>query len=236
MAIAVRAHLGSILNPLTIRALLTHRAFNGGNSREEVGWGRIPDDIVDIVTCSDNSVTVIYQGFLEPTKYLRAPIPIPEKQVNGNVTIHATFCFNSDTDPQDPASYTRSGLDITFRPHDGKFKKSNQSYPDSKAFFRPAEYFLGENELRRDALKWETVLHKTMTMRGSSLSNPVFDIHYVPRLEGQPTSSAIRIPYALVVTIAAPNVTDIHHKVLARYRTYLEVLHPVIEIPIQTRT
>ena len=53
------------------------------------------------------------------------------------------------------------------------------------SFFGPAELYPGENELRRGAHKWETCLHARVTKRGSSLNNPVFDIHYNARAQGQ---------------------------------------------------
>lgn len=51
------------------------------------------------------------------------------------VTITATFCFASATDPQDPLNYTRSGLEVRFRPHDRKRKDPKQLHPNTSWFF-----------------------------------------------------------------------------------------------------
>ena len=45
-AIGVRAHFGKALTPLAIKALLLHACDDGGHDKAEVGWGRIPADVV----------------------------------------------------------------------------------------------------------------------------------------------------------------------------------------------
>jgi hypothetical protein len=42
-----------------------------------------------------------------------------------------------------------------------------------------------EDELHRDAWKWENCLHGAESFLGKSLRNPVFDIHYNARLAGR---------------------------------------------------
>jgi hypothetical protein len=58
--------------------------------------------------------------------------------MSGMVEITATFCFATPTDPQDPLNYTRSGLEVRFRPHDKRRKDPNQLHADSSAIF-PSE-------------------------------------------------------------------------------------------------
>src|SRR5207302_1436302 len=111
-----------------------------------------------------------------PGKYLRAQIPVPADGLVGLVTIRATFCYATRIDPQDPGNYTRSGLEVVFRPHDGK-PNAGAEHPKSSAFFQLKEFSV-EHELRRDAHKWETALHRERRMQASKLSNPVFDIHH----------------------------------------------------------
>jgi len=57
----------------------------------------------------------------EPARVLRARIPLPATGLFGNVTITATFCYATETDPQDPLNYTRAGLEVSFRPDKDKF-------------------------------------------------------------------------------------------------------------------
>jgi hypothetical protein len=71
-------------------------------------------------------------------------------------------------------------------------------------------------------------------MRGTSLRNPVFDIHYNARQGGAPTASAAKIRYALVVSVTAPRTADLYNKIVRRYATQLRPLQPVITVPIQT--
>jgi hypothetical protein len=47
--IALKAHFGKLLTPLAIKALLLNRADDGGHDKAEVGWGRIPEDLDEIV-------------------------------------------------------------------------------------------------------------------------------------------------------------------------------------------
>lgn len=234
MALGLKTHFGGYLSPLAIKALLIHRSDNCGHNKCEVGWGKIPHDISSIVVCDDGVATIIYQGKIDPSKYLRAQIPTPSEPLKGLVTINATFCFATDTDPQDPVNYTRSGLEIVFRPHDGKFNPDSQN-PKTKTFFSPSKLYSTENELRRDAHKWETVLHESVCMRSTSLSNPYFDIHYNARTSGGLAINPSRISYALAVTLKAKD-KKLYDNIINRYRTQLEVLEPILEIPIRATT
>lgn len=128
-------------------------------------------------------------------------------------------------------NYTRGGLDVTFRPHAEKFKE-DAAHPASSSFFRQSDYDT-ENELRRDAHKWETTLHRRRKFQAASLSDPIFDVHYQVRQSGRPVLVGERIRYALVITISAPKVKNLCDLIVQRYQTQLEPIRPVIEVPIQ---
>lgn len=87
---------------MAIKALLVHHAKDGGNSQEDVGWGRFPQSLNEITLCEDHEATVIYQGFLSQSEYLRAAIPYPDIKISKKVSIKATFCFSAATDPEHP--------------------------------------------------------------------------------------------------------------------------------------
>ena len=231
LAAGIRAHFGAQLSPLAIKALLINKANMQHHERIEVGWGKIPDNIDQIVKCDDGIVTVVYQGRLQPSKYIRAQIPTPTDTISGMVKITATLCFASETDPQDASNYTRSGIEVYFRPNE---KSTSGSSEQAKTcpFFGQKMYNT-ESELRNDAHKWETVLHASHNKRGSSLHNPTFDIHYNARACGGKPIDAKRIPYALVITLEATNDENIYNKVVTRFRTQLEPMLPVIEIPLR---
>ncbi len=230
-AVGVRAVLGEAVHPLTIKALLVHAARNDpGASVDEVGWGRIPSDVNEIITCGDGVARILYQGLLRPGKYLRAPVPLPKEQLTGKVTLSATFCYASPVDVEDTASYTKAGLGITFRPHSEK--RANGKSPKSKSFFTQSD-FRTEQEQRSDLGKWETVLHATHNLLGSSLSNASFDIHYNAREGGgQAPAGTELIRYALVLTVRAPRHADLHDEILASH-ALLKALEPRISLPVR---
>jgi hypothetical protein len=152
----LRAHFGTDLSILAIRALLIHTTEPCEHRCEEVGRGRVARSLQDIVLCDDDSVRVVYQGEIAPARYVRAPIPIPSGTIPGRVRITATLCYPTGVDPHHPGNYTRAGLEPTFRPHDQKRKDPKQVHADSKGFFGRTQSGLIEDELRRDAWKWET--------------------------------------------------------------------------------
>jgi hypothetical protein len=231
-AIGVRAHLGSVMSPIALKALLIHNADRNGIDVREVGWGRVSHSVEELITCPDGSVHVLYQGELEPGRYLRAKVPLPASGLTGNVTIAATFCYATETDPQDPMNYTRAGLEVVFRPHEAKVSAEAKN-AKSRSFFTKKQ-FAREDDLRRDSHKWEPCIRAAETFRASSLDDPVFDIHYNARRGGMAYSAAKPIPYALVVTIEAKSSAKLYDRIAQRYRTILEPLRPVIQIPVRT--
>ena len=92
----IRAHFGSNLDMLAIRALLVHRAEKSDLPAKEVGWGRVARDLESIVICDDDTIRVVYQGTISPSKYIRTPIPMPQENITGNVEITATICYNHE--------------------------------------------------------------------------------------------------------------------------------------------
>ena len=231
--LAVRAHLGTVLSPLAIKALLIHRTDPGGHAREEVGWGCLPDNLEDLVLCPDGSVRVVYQDEITAARYRRIRIPLPQGQLAGRVELTATFCFATPVDPEHPGNYTKSGLSVVFRPNKAKFAKNDAMHPASDSFFQPKNLYPTEQQLRHDAHKWETCLHASKRKLAKSLSGPVFDIHYNARADGRDDARAERIRYALVLTVEAPKVKDLYERVVRTYRAQLQPLTPVLEVPVR---
>ena len=232
LAAGLRAHFGGRLGALALKALLIHSCDRSDHDRDEVGWGRVAQNVSKIALCDDGMVRVIYQGDLSPAQYLRAPIPLPDEALVGRVELAATFCYATVTDPQDPGVYTRSGLIVTFRPHAQRFASDVATLAKSKSFFRRAAYET-EHELRNDAHKWETTLHANHGFNPSSLLRPVFDIHYNAREEGGAARDPEMIRYALVVTVRAPGVPDLYDRVVRAFAGRLEALLPIVDISIR---
>ena len=232
-AVGVRAILGAELTPLAIKALLVHAADPSTHDKLEVGWGKVPEDLMSVITCPAGVARVVYQGELKPGKYLRVTLPLPIGGLNGNIRLKATFCYASPTDPQDAAAYTRAGLEAVFRPNDGKIKDGKVN-ANTKGFFELKKYAT-EEERRSDMGKWETVLHGGKDMRGSSLKNPVFDIHYNAREAGGRATGAEKIRYALIITVEAPKHTDLYNDILRAYAKTLVPIQPKVSLPIHIR-
>lgn len=229
-AVGVRALLGSQLSPLAIRALMLHSADDGGHAKHEVGWGRLPKESESIVAVGDGMARIVYQGELRPGKYLRAQLPVPLRGFQGKVGVRATFCFASPVDTQSPDVYTRAGLDVVFRPDLKKFGKGAKT-PKSRPFFSPAAYS-DEAALRNDQGKWETVLHAEDRMIGTTLGDPVFDVHYNARDQGDQSRETDPLKYALVITMEAPKMVNLHQEILAAYPGQLIAIQPDIELDI----
>ncbi|MGQ3054123.1 MAG: S8 family peptidase [Roseateles sp.] len=232
-AVGVRAILGADLTPLAIKALLVHAADASTHDKLEVGWGKVPEDLMDVITCPPGTARVVYQGELKPGKYLRATLPLPIGGLTGNIQLKATFCYASPTDPQDAAAYTRAGLEVVFRPSDKKIEEGKAN-AQTKGFFDLKQYAT-EEERRSDLGKWETVLHGSKRMRGSSLDNPVFDIHYNAREAGGRAVGAEKIRYALIISVEAPKHADLYNDILRAYAKTLVPIQPQVSLPIRIR-
>ena len=236
MASGIRAHFGASLGHLAIRALLVHSAENRNFDLNETGWGRCAQELDAIVLCDDNEICIVYQDEIFPKRYVRALIPVPANGIDGKVTLKATICYKSQIDPHHPGNYTRAGLEVTFRPHAGRFQRANQKHADSKPFFGSSVLGATEHDLRRKAWKWETCLHAHKSMRGTSLQKPVFDIHYIARAESKASVSPSGLPYTLVVSIKAERHVDLYNQIVREYANRLEQLKPILDIPIHAKT
>jgi hypothetical protein len=239
LAAGVKAHFGNALSPLAIRALLVHCSERSKLPKEQVGFGRIARSLDRLVVCEEGSMRVVFQGRITASKYIRTPIPIPAGTLPGRVIIKATLCYASAIDPHHPENYTRSGLEVSFRPNKTKRNVDKNTMRESvhaatKPFFGTLrKQFQTEVELRRDALKWENCMHAERVFNGTSLNDPVFDIHYNARLEGHNDSRVQEIEYALIISVEATKVIDLYDRVVRRYATQLEQLTPVIDIPVR---
>lgn len=221
-AVGVRAILGHSVSPLAIKALLINAAERSTHSKGEIGWGKIPDSINDIIESPDGTAKILYQGELFPGKYLRVPLPIPIGGIAGGVKIRATCCFSSPVDPQDTSMYTKAGVEIFWKPSPGK----------NDTFFKQ-KTVATEAELRADAGKWECVLHEEKGKLGKSLEDPCFEIHYMARDGGDQISGAKAsiIKYAFVVSLESPKTPDIFSDIL-KSNAKLAEIQPRIPVPI----
>lgn len=221
------------LGPLALKALMIHTAVRNPQLHCDKyhGYGALPESIDKYVVCGENELTVVYQGHLDPKKYVKAPIPIPAGGLSGKVKIKATLCYATKVDSDTPDSYTRSAIEATLRPNAEKFRDAKATRPNSKPFFEHDRYET-ETALRGFGLKWDTVMSgEAGLIADKSVKDPYFELHYIPREGVRTASSAERMPYALVVTLKAPKTVDLYDKVRTRYAGKIQ---PITEVGLPT--
>lgn len=231
LAAGVKATIAQDIQPIMLHALLVSRTmFNSRrHDQTEVGWGVLPATVDDILLSDPDEVVVMYQGLIAKGQPLRAAVPLPSGlTTDKKVQIAATFAYRAPIDPAHPVNYTRAGLEVRFQP-DGV---------NSKPFFSKTEYD-SEQTLRSDALKWETCRHRQKGTALENLTNPSFVIRYQGREEGADDAGAVKdpitghllpahqqpsaLPFALVVRIKVPGVTDLAERVLQQFNVLTEV-------------
>jgi hypothetical protein len=235
-ASGVRSKLGPVLNALALRALLIHHADPGAHTKTDVGWGNVPLDVDRLISSEDHEVCVVYQGFLPVGEHLRADIPLPSGPLKGEVVLRATLLIAPAVDPARPSNYTRSGLEVSFRPHSKRFTTYRKTgkvskHPKTIPFFSEKNmYSAAEFELRDDGQKWEPCRRHEHKFKPSQLDQPAFDIYYHHRnLDGvAPTP----IPYAMVVGLKAVEMPDLYNRVVRTYSHALVQLREQVNISI----
>jgi hypothetical protein len=232
--------LGDEVSLLGLRALMIHHAQPHDTAPQtEVGWGRFNQDPQNLMTCEDDEAVVLYQGELPIGEHLRCFLPMPDGKLVGDVTISATLVISSEVDPSNPSAYTRSGLEVIFRPHTEKYRKvppgqKKPKHPQTKTFFSLSKlYGAGESTLREDAHKWEPCLRRSQPFRSKSLSGPMFDVYYHTRAGGAAIKDPEPINYALVVGMKAPKIKDFYNRVVQSYTGVLVPLKSQVQIRIR---
>lgn len=218
------------LRPLALKALMIHSASKKADSEHDMslhGHGALPDDLDHYVVCGDGEMTIVYQGQLDSSKFVKALIPVPDS-LCGMITLKATLCYSSEVNPQTPENYTRCGLEVLLRPNSLRETKDEER-PKSRTFFDHSEYESEEN-LQRQGLKWNTVLQGEQRLSADkSIDKPFFEIHCISRdgIGNDPQPRAV--PYALVVTIQAPKHPTIYDEVIS---AYADKIRPIVEAQV----
>lgn len=191
------------------RALLIHSAESQGlEGNVENGFGFCLDGVEDILNCSDNKVTILYEGEITSSATVKLPIFAPGiSEIHGNADIKWTICTVVNPNINDPDAYTNNCIEDTFYPNDMRFpfrkgtseKKLNllkdadivvarelikEGYIKSELpVSKPAKKHFAEADLRNSDFKWDTIIRKDVRMRCSSLLNPFISLHAIGRDE-----------------------------------------------------
>lgn len=222
------------LRPLAIKAIMIHSAIKHRDNHTFIkhGYGALPSNLDRFVVCADDEMTIVYQGRLEPRKYVKAVIPVPDNLM-GKVTIKATLCYATNVDSETPGNYTRSAIDLKLRPNLAKMTE-DANRPKTRPFFVPAQYS-SESNLREYG-KWDTVMQGELTLNANrSIEQPFFEMHYMAREGVNYNCDAGEIPYALVLTVKAPKTPNLYESVLAAYHNKIR---PLLEVglPIEIQS
>ena len=209
------------------RALLIHHAESDGvESNPENGFGFCPENVEELLNCSDNRVTNIYEREITSSARVKLPVFMPEINVaRGNAHIKWTICTVVNPNLNDTDAYTINCIEDTFYPNEMKFafRKSgkatknlnllnsedvktagiliSQGYTKSDLpLSKPAKKKYREEDLRNSDFKWDTIIRKDVSMRCSSLVNPFLSLHAIGRDEYEHE----RIKYFVVITVDVP--------------------------------
>lgn len=230
------------VSPQVGRTLLIHAAsIDPAIPQVRQGFGFCADDVSRILECDDNRITIIYNGTIMPTQYLSLPIFAPHiNEMKGNVHIAWTVATVVAPYSNDPDAYTNNCLEDTFVPHSmiysfskrgKKSEKINLLNPSDIPHMRhllddgykqsstpishPAKKVWEEEDLRAVDYKWDTVIHKCVSMRSSSLFDPSITLHAIGR-NGYETKE---IKYHVAITIDAPKYAgSLYDAVLQTYQ------------------
>lgn len=224
----------SQLSPTAVRALLVHTSDPGKHDKSEVGWGSVCHDLSDLIASADDAATVVYQGELGVQSMRRYSIPCPTAGFSSDVILTATFVVASMTEPEDSVTYTTAGAEIFFRPittgHPGLTPKGKPKLHPTSSFFSSGKMFQTEQELRTDALQWESVKRHSHRFKPGKLDQPIFDIQHHARSHGGAGRRDAAVPYALIVTIQEPDNLVLYDDIL-RAHSSLRAMVPGIIVP-----
>jgi hypothetical protein len=245
----------NMIDALSSRALIIHSAMekSGAGHSFQMGYGILPEDFNEVITCSEKGYTLIYKGELEPTKYAEFSIPWVTEKIKGNVTIRWTTAILTNVDQNSPDDYTSSSIVTAFYPNKNKYtfrkdgktktvdilndpdlvttltnekwKRDNFPKSDSK------QQYKSEDELRQQELKWDTMDSRNISKKSSSLEYPVLHVHAISR-----GSNTEKVKFAIILTLEAPKATiDIYQTVLDNYGALVPIkLNIDVPITIQT--
>lgn len=209
------------------RTLLIHNAETDDiENNNENGFGFCTEKVEDILNCSDNRVTILYEGEITSSASVRLPVFMPEINTShGNAYVRWTICTVVNPNINDTDAYTNNCIEDTFYPNEMKFAFRKQgkasknlnllkaediqtaaqllsqgytksALPVSKA----AKKFFREEDLRNSDFKWDTIIRKDISMRCSSLVNPFLSLHAIGRDEYEHE----KIKYFVAISVDVP--------------------------------
>jgi hypothetical protein len=224
-----------------------------GHRLLELGHGRLPSDYAAFFECPPNEVTVLYEDDLPRSDVVAMRIPFPLGLApDTEIRAEWTMSFVASVDPRDPCDYALQGLEVTFRPHDGRRTLSN---PADKSDTRIVDMEREAAEIRRDLAagyrlsepkahsgwrpkaegdqrssgKWDTLVRGRVKLPSQDLFRPRMDVLHLRRADGHLISGDAVPPlrFTMLLTIKAPIGVEIYDRVASQF----PILVPVVQIP-----
>ena len=157
--------------------------------------------------------------------------------MEGMVNLTATLVIAPEVDPEFPEAYTRSGLEVSFRPHSEKYTEypdgKVSTHPKTRSFFSASNlYGPDESSMREAMYKWEPCLRNTERLRASSLKEPCLDVYHHHRQGGRAAELPQPIPYALIVSLKSPKNPELYNGTVRAYSNILVALRPRVRITV----
>lgn len=233
----------SQLNPLVSRTMLIHSARITLKNGEEEGFGIVSEDINDILNCSKNKITVLYEGFILPSRAIKLPIPLPDKKnAEGTINFSWTSCVLSSVSTKDSDLYTNACVEESFYPNSNIYnftKKGVKKGIPINILENPEEvnkvealgYKRSLNPMsdtakrkseidRRLEYKWDTISKKSKGKMVENISEPFLIISALSRDD----NDVQKIKFCVAVTIECKKyIGNMYEDILNKY----EVLTPI---------
>ena len=230
------------LDPIMARTLLIHSAHKELDNGEEEGFGILEDNVENIIKCSENKVTILYKGFIIPSRCIKLPIPLPNiLNQSGNINFSWTICTLTDVSTLDSDLYTNSCIEETFYPNSNMFSFTKKGEKAVKVDiinqpelvselqslgYKKSKNPIGDTAKRRNELqrrldyKWDTISRKTNGKKIDGVNNPFLIISALSRDEGD--LRKVRFSVAITVEIKKYN-GNMYADILNKY----DVLAPI---------
>jgi hypothetical protein len=248
----------------TLRVFAAHFALRFERHRQlELGHGRFLESYSNIWQCGPNEVTVLYEDSLARGEPVGVSIPLPEGiDPNAELQLTWTIGYQTRIHPSDSAEYTRSGVELVFRPHARRVTVYDAKTDENLGVFdldadqeslaalaskqglsigtaavadsRWRKQWKNENALR-GAGKWETLSRGTLIAPAASFNKPRLDIVHLARESGRLISRYQNEPalaVSMLVTIAGPPAAALYDSVRQQFPMLVEI-NQAVTLPVR---
>lgn len=229
------------IDPVTLRAFAIHFAHPcaRGENPNTVGYGHFRTHYDVVTSCLPQQAHVLYRGTIDRDEFIPLAIPMPN-DIPGRVRLRYTLVTSTQVAESDPIDYTKSGLEVTLRPHsrifnfskNGKSRKLNLLTDSAQASALMQDGYVPSGEpvtlsldsrprteavLRAEG-KWDSVrVGERRFQKDGSLYEPRIELSHLARDQGVLVGDVPALDWALLVTLEAQAGVDLHEAVRLGY-------------------